>query len=137
MKNRVIVDANVAFKCLCTHRGDLRRRLAPDISLIFYGPRYLFVELFKHKERLARAANLSDADFLQALYVLVSRLDFINEANIPMGTWVEAYRLCKGVDENDTPYVALALHMDGRLWTEDSILKNGLRSRGFNQFFEP
>jgi predicted nucleic acid-binding protein len=93
--------------------------------------------LFKHKERLARAANLSDADFLQALYVLVSRLDFINEANIPMGTWVEAYRLCKGVDENDSPYVALALHMDGRLWTEDSILKNGLRSRGFNQFFEP
>lgn len=67
----------------------------------------------------------------------MSRLNFVNEANIPIGTWVEAYRLCKGIDEKDTPYVALALHMNARLWTDDEILKDGLRSRGFDQFFEP
>ena len=33
-------------------------------------------------------------------------------------------------------YVALTLHLDGRLWTEDGILRDGLRARGFNRFFE-
>jgi len=95
------------------------------------------VELFKHKERLARAANLPEAELLEALYSLISRVEFVNEANIPVGTWVEAHRLCKGVDENDTPYVALTLHLEGRFWTEDDELKSGLRAKGFHQFFEP
>jgi hypothetical protein len=29
----VVVDANIAFKSLCTGRGKLRRRLAPDAKL--------------------------------------------------------------------------------------------------------
>lgn len=62
-ENCVIVDANIAFKCLCSDRGNLRRRFAPHNSLIFYTPRYLFVEMFKHKEKLARATALSDAEF--------------------------------------------------------------------------
>ncbi len=67
---------------------------------------------------------------------LVSRLEFVTEANVPVGTWMEAYRLCKGVDEKDTPYVALTLHLNGRLWTHDSELKTALRARGFDRFFE-
>lgn len=86
---------------------------------------------------MAQATKLTEPELLEALYALVSRLDFINEANIPVGTWVEAYRLCKGVDEKDTPYIALALHMDGKLWTSDDVLKTGLRSRGFDRFFDP
>ncbi len=133
----VIVDANIAFRCLHNGRGDLRGRIAQGRQLQFCSPRFLFVELFKHKERLARITNLPEADLLEALYVLVSRLEFVNESNIPVGTWVEAYRLCKGIDEKDTPYVALTLHMDGRFWTEDATLKAGLRARGFDRFFEP
>lgn len=129
----VIVDANIAFKCLNSGRGDLRRRLGPVSDPQFFSPRFLFVELFKHKERLARAANLSEGELLEALYSLISRVEFVNEANIPVGTWVEAHRLCKGVDENDTPYVALTLHLEGQFWTEDE----GLRAKGFHQFFEP
>lgn len=133
---RVIVDANIAFKCLAAQRGDLRDRLGPSANLKFYSPRFLFVELFKHKERLARATRLSEDELLQALHTLTSRLDFITEANIHLGTWMEAHRLCKGVDEADTPYVALTLHLDGRLWTDDKELKVGLRAAGFDRFLE-
>ena len=57
-------------------------------------------------------------------------------AGIPIGTWLEARRLCHDVDPKDTPFVALALHVDGRLWTGDEELKAGLRRKGFNRFFE-
>jgi predicted nucleic acid-binding protein len=133
----VIADANIVFRCLLAGRGDLRGRIGPGQHPQFFSPRFLFVELFKHKERLALAARLPEAELLEALYALVSRLEFVNEANIPVGTWVEAYRLCKDIDEKDTPYVALALHLDGRLWTSDEQLRRGLQARGFDRFFEP
>jgi predicted nucleic acid-binding protein len=133
----VVVDANIAFKCLHSGHGDLRERIGPGHHPQFFSPRFLFIELFKHKERLARATSLSETDLLEALYLLTSHLEFVNEANIPLGTWIEAHRICRGIDSNDTPYVALTLFIDGRLWTDDNELKSALPPRGFNRFFEP
>lgn len=133
----VIVDANLAFKCLCSGRGDLRARLSPGGHPRFLAPRFLFVELFKHKERLLRASGLPEADLLAGVHTLLSRIEFVNEQNIPIGTWIEAHRLCRGVDPDDTPYIALTLDRDGKLWTEDHELKSALRALGFDRFFEP
>src|SRR2546430_2169828 len=47
----------------------------------------------------------------------------LTRANIPVGTWVEAHRLCKDIDEKDTVYVALTLQLDGQFWTQDEKLK--------------
>lgn len=67
----VVVDANIAFKALVSQRGDLRDRLDPSVNAKFYTPGYLFVELFKHKTRLARATGLSEDELLEALQTLV------------------------------------------------------------------
>lgn len=131
----VIVDANIAFKALIANRGDLRERLSPSTQLKFHSPRFLFIELFKHKERLAASAKLTEEELLEALHILVSRVEFVTEANIPIGTWMEAYRLCKDVDDKDTPYIALTIHLDGRFWTDDATLKSALGAKGFTAFF--
>jgi predicted nucleic acid-binding protein len=133
----VVVDANIAFKALAAGRGDLRDRLGPLATVVFFAPRFLFVELFRHKERLSQAAHVTEDELLDALHTLVNRVEFVNEANIPIGTWLEAHRLCRDIDEKDTPYVALTLHLDGRLWTDDTELKDGLRAKGINRFLEP
>lgn len=83
------------------------------------------------------STGLPEPDLLAALQTLLSRIEFVSEDNIAIGTWVEAHRLCREIDANDTPYVALALHLEGRFWTEDAILKSGLRTRGFARFFDP
>lgn len=132
----VVVDANIVFKTLVTQRGDLRDRLGPASDLKFFSPRFLFVELFKHKERLANTTRLSEDELLDALHAVVGRLEVVNEGNIPVGTWIEAHRLCRDIDEKDAPYIPLTLHLDGRLWTDDEELKAGLRAKGFDAFFE-
>lgn len=133
----VIVDANIAFKSLVTGRGDLRERIGPGGYPQMLTPQFLFVELFKHKERLVRASGLPEEELLAGLQTLLNQLIFIREADVPVGIWVEAFRLCKDIDPKDTPYVALTLHMDGRFWTEDNELKMALRARGFDKFFAP
>jgi predicted nucleic acid-binding protein len=91
----VIVDANIAFKCLVAGRGDLRERIDPVGHPQLFTPRFLLVELFKHKERLIRASDLPEEDLLAGLHTLLSQLCFVHEADIPIGTWVEAYRFAK------------------------------------------
>lgn len=58
----VIADANIAFKGLAAWRGDLRDRIGPGGRPLFFTPRFLFVELFKHQERLVRAGGLPEED---------------------------------------------------------------------------
>ena len=80
---------------------------------------------------------MSESELLECLSDLLARVQFIEEGGIPIGTWMEARRLCRDVDAKDTPFVALTLHLDGRFWTGDNQLKAALKAKGFDRFFEP
>jgi predicted nucleic acid-binding protein len=133
----VVVDANIAFRSLTSKRGYLGSAHQPPAHIRFIAPRFVFVELFKHKERLVRATEHSEEDLLIALNTVMSRLEFTDESAIPLGIWVEASRLCAPTDPKDIPYVALALFHNADLWTKDEELKAGLRKREFDRFYQP
>jgi hypothetical protein len=42
----VIVDANIAFRCLQAGQGDLRGRVGPGRHPQFFSPRFLFFVFF-------------------------------------------------------------------------------------------
>ena len=132
-----VVDTSILFALLLREETGPRKRLLADESRTFYCPRFVFVELFKHKERIVRATELNEGELLECLYELLSSIHFVEEGALPIGTWMEARRLCRDVDPKDTPFVALTLHLEGRLWTSDAELKAGLRAKGFHRFFEP
>jgi predicted nucleic acid-binding protein len=137
MNPPVVVDTNILFSALVSRRSRIRETLLVEAGLSFCCPRFIFSELFKHNERVVAATDLSEAELLDALNSLFAHMQFVDESTILVGDWVEARRLCSGIDEKDTPFVALAIHLNARLWTEDNELKTGLRARGFNSFFEP
>lgn len=133
----IVVDSNILFSLLLRGGTALRKRFLTGGPPTFHCPRFVFVELFQHKERIARATDLSEEDLLECLSELLARVHFVEEGGIPIGTWMEARRLCRDVDSKDAPFIALTLHLDGRLWTGDNELKAGLGARGFDRFFEP
>ena len=51
----------------------MRERIGPGGHPKFFSPRFLFVELFKHKERLERASGLPETDLLAGLDALLAR----------------------------------------------------------------
>jgi predicted nucleic acid-binding protein len=137
MNPPVVVDTNILFSALVSRHSRLREILLLESNVSFCCPRFIFSELFKHKERIIAATKLSEDELLDAMNALFSRTVFVDESLISIGDWIEARRLCSGVDEKDTPFVALAIHLRGLLWTEDQELKTGLRNKGFTLFFEP
>jgi predicted nucleic acid-binding protein len=132
---RLVLDTSVFFSLLLGHQSTKRRRMLAEPACIFYCPRFFLVELFKHKERIARMSSLDEDELLECFHELLARLTFIDEGTIAVGTWMEARRLCRDVDPKDTPFIALAMHLDCPLWTDDAELKRGLRVQGFDRFF--
>ncbi|MEN9573003.1 MAG: hypothetical protein RL514_858 [Verrucomicrobiota bacterium] len=137
MNDAVVIDTNLVFSALVSRRARLRELLLTEPGLRLLCPRFLFVELFKHKERIVRATELPEEELLEFLNALLTRVEFVDEAAIPMGTWMEARRLCRETDAKDIAFIALALHLKCRLWSGDEELKQGLRAKGFHSFFEP
>ena len=48
----------------------------------------------------------------------------------PEGVWYSY------VDEKDVPFVALTIQLGCELWTYDEPIREGLKQKGFNHFFE-
>ena len=101
----MVIDAIHIFSALIAANGRLRRLLGDSTDHAFFCPKY----------------------------VLVERISFFDEDAISIGSWTEAWRLCRDVDENDTACVALTLE----LGTSDRELETGLRKKGFTRFFSP
>lgn len=97
----------------------------------------MLVELFKRKEKLIKVSNLSEDEIIRIYQILLKRITLHKEDLISPDNRASAYALCQDIDESDTPHVALTLELKGLLWTGDKKLKEGLKRKGFNQFFEP
>lgn len=134
MRKTVILDTNVLFRGLRSRSESLRDVLL-ESGHRFVAPKYLIVELFKHKARIVSNTDCPEAEILLYLHEILRRIEFVDEEIISTGSYIEAYRLCRDVDENDMPFVALALELDGEIWTNDEALKIGLTKKGFQRFF--
>ncbi len=137
MSRCVVIDANRIFSELIGANHRLRQIFASEPETEFLCPKYVMVELFKHKERIAKSTGLDEDSLLALLHSLLERIRFFDQDAIGIGSWAEAWRLCRDVDENDVAYVALTIEVAGELWTSDRELESGLRRKGFTRFFTP
>lgn len=133
---RIVVDTNILFSIL------LRRESSQANTMLgqgyeFYVCESVFIELFKHKEKIVRLSHLTEDEVLRLLHSLLRRVRMYKEDLITPESLRKAYDLCSGVDEDDTPHVALAIELGALLWTGDKRLRQGLQAKGFDQFFPP
>ncbi len=134
-KRAIVIDTNIVFKALRLQNSFVREILNQS-QFHFYAPKFLLVEIFKHKEKILKNNTQLEDEFYEYLNLLLQRITFVNEEIVSIGNYVEAYRLCKDIDEKDVPFVALALELSCDLWTFDQPIIKGLKTKGFNSFFE-
>ena len=133
---KVVVDSNIVFSALLKSPTHFCNTILLSDD-VFYSPKFMFVEIFKHKERIVSQSQLSEAEVLEMLYRLILSLRFFDETLISTRNFRRAFQLVKDTDLNDLVFLALHFEVGGKLWTSDMKLKNGLRENGFNGFYEP
>ncbi len=104
-----------------------------DKHFEFYSCNYMRYEIHKHWDRLKEISKLTD-DQLEISYIQVlSKINFINEDLIGEEIWLAAESLTKGIDVDDTDFVAMTLFLKGYLWTGDKALYKGLKKLHFKR----
>ena len=133
---KVIVDTNILFSVLLGKSKNLREAILSEKNVTFYSCKFIFVELFKYKDKIQAKSSLDEDEILELLHTLLSKIKIFNEESITNDSLKKAYDLCKDIDEKDTPFVSVTIELSGLLWTNDKKLKDSLRAKGFDSFFE-
>ena len=130
MINSVVVDTNLIFSALIPKASKIREILF-ERNMTFYSPNFLISEIYIHKDKLLRSSKLTETEFYLYFNEIIERIKFIPIDYIGDESRQKAYDLCKDVDIKDTPFIAL----DIPIWTRDKKLKDGLRLKGFHDFY--
>ena len=131
----VVVDTNILFSALLKETSPFTAEILGS-DRRFVVNELVLMELFRHKEKIVRLSGLQDQDVVHLYYELIRALDLFKESLLSPKARREAYRLCKDVDETDSPHVAIAIEIGGLLWTGDKQLRRGLEEKGFDHFFD-
>lgn len=134
---KVVIDTSILFSAFISTESKARKYLLQDLDIVIYCPNYILLEFIKHSKRLIKKSRLTEEEFLQTLKILTAQINFFNERKISLDNALKAYYLCKDIDDNDSPFLALCFQLNAEFWTKDDELKDGLKSKGSNNFFEP
>lgn len=77
-------------------------------------------------------SELTEDEILILLEKIFYKINFVNETIVSTQTYLQAFNLCKEVDPNDTPFIALSLSLNAKLLTGDKKLYDHLKSQNFN-----
>jgi predicted nucleic acid-binding protein len=132
---RIIVDTNIFFSLLL-YRNYKLREILQNIKYDFYSPNFSILELFKHKEKIFKYTSATENEVYEYFDSILQRIHFINTDIIGTKNREKALQLCSDIDEKDAPFIALALELDGFVWTGDKKLKESLKAKDFDRFFE-
>jgi predicted nucleic acid-binding protein len=132
---QVVVDTNIIFSTLLGKNAEMRKTFFGS-EMQLYAPNYVMVELFEKKERIVKLSELKEQEVYELMYRLFERIRFVGEYAVTKESRFQAYQLCKSVDEDDTPLIALSIEMGIKVWTGDKKLKEGLIKQGFNEFWD-
>ena len=129
----LVVDTNIVFSAIINDKGKIGELLLnKPAGITFLSPIFLLDELQKHAEKILKITKYNKDEFEQIKSFVLRNIEFIDSSKIDAQNHATSYNLLKDIDENDTPFIALALQFDAILWTGDKRLMNGLLSKNFN-----
>ncbi|MHA1360808.1 MAG: PIN domain-containing protein [Candidatus Helarchaeota archaeon] len=115
---RFVIDANILLAAL------IKKSVTADLltvgNLALYAPEFLLEEFRKYEDLILKKTHRSLEEFQQFLGFIKRRIKFVPIKNIV--AQLEKATLITP-DPKDTVYLALALTLDARIWSNDKRLK--------------
>lgn len=129
---KIIVDTNIVFSALLSSGNRIGKIiLHSERNIQLFSCNFLKTELEKHHDKLVKLSKLSNSELAELEHILTHKITFIDERLLPSKLLLQTEELLASIDPKDTPFVALAIHLNGKLWTGDMQLYRGLKSKKF------
>ena len=114
---KIVVDTNIVFSGILnseSHIGKILIHSSKYLSL--YSCEFLNIEIRRHRQKLLKLTRISEEELNELQSLVTRNIHFINELLIPEERILAAENLLSDIDMNDTPFVALADHLNAKLW---------------------
>lgn len=115
---KLVVDTNRVIAALV--KDSASRRILFSSKFVFFSVRFSILEVQKYKSLILKKTGLSEADFLQLMDLVFSKVTMVDDSEISNAVFLKAKAAMDYVDKNDTVFVAAALSLgcDG-IWSDD------------------
>jgi len=120
---RIVIDTNILIGSL-VRNASFKARLLKNKQFQFFFPDYGLAEVEKFREYICtkRRKDTTAPSFDYAMKFLLESVTVVPrqlyQDQIP-----GAYAVMEKIDPKDTPFLALALHLECPLWSDDAHLK--------------
>ena len=129
---KIIVDTNIVFSAILNSNSRIGKILLNSKEHFqFFTCNYLRTEIQRHRNKLLKLTKLTEDQLSELEDLLTQHITFIDERLIPQDLLIKTEIQLKAIDPDDTVFVALTKHLEGKLWTGDLQLYNGLKAKRF------
>jgi len=126
----LVVDINIVFSTLLNPYsiiGEILMNVQDDV--VFFAPDLLKEELKRYSNKIMTYTKLSQENLAVIETLVLSSIHFVSEELISDKSWLKALELTRDIDEDDTPFIALGLELNAKLWTGDKVLSSGIAKK--------
>ena len=114
---KLVCDTNIVFSAVIA--GGKTRELLLSDRIELYAPEFFFTELDNHREEISEKSNLSEDELGLLLDLLFKDTEVVPKEEFEDELSQAAERI-EETDPDDVPFLALALHLDVDLWSDDT-----------------
>ena len=120
---RVVIDTNVLIGALVKDNS-YKARILRNRQFLFFFPDYGLIEIEKFRNYICskRGMPLGCPSYDYALKFLLESVTIVPQ-QLYKDQVSRAYSEMAAIDPKDTPFLALALHLESPLWSDDTHLK--------------
>ena len=127
---KIIVDTNIVFSAILNSNSRIGKILLNSKEHFqFFTCNYLRTEIQRHRNKLLKLTKLTEDQLSELEDLITQHITFIDERLIPQDLLIKTEIQLKAIDPDDTVFVALTKHLEGKLWTGDLQLYNGLKAK--------
>lgn len=129
---KITVDSNIVFSAILNPNSSIGQILIHGSKYFdFYSINYLKEEISNHSPKILKITGYSNDKFDNIYHLIISKIRFVDDVLLSDSSIKKAYKLTSDIDEDDTLFVALNIHLKSLLWTGDKFLINGLKEKGY------
>jgi putative PIN family toxin of toxin-antitoxin system len=114
---KLVVDTNIVVSALI--RDSATRKILLDPRISAYVPEHFLGEIEEHRDHIIRKSGLNEKELETILDSVISRLTIVPTEDF-LEFMSKAFNVMKGIDEDDAPFIALAISFENDgIWTND------------------